>query len=227
MPINNRLPLLVLIISILSGCVPISPDLVYYREVSPFLQTFDSKRPIQWPILDGKAIKTEIIENTYQVAVLKERTAYHIALSDAQYFDHVRIDTDIVTVDPELLGYSGVLCKGNKVGSKWTEFYRILVGTNGSAEIDYYNNNQESPFTALGFIKHHRAINPGNQVNHLRIECVGSEINLWVNGQRVLSVEDTSIQGGMVGYSVVTDTEPDFLVRFDNYRFARLYPITK
>lgn len=225
--INYRFPLLILIMSIVSGCVPISPDLVYYREISPFLQTFDSKRPVQWPILDSKSIKTEIIDDTYQVTVLKESVAYHIALSDAEYFDHVRIDTDIVAINPELLGYSGVLCKGNKVGSKWTEFYRILINTNGSAEIDYYNNNQEPRFTVLGFIKHHRAINTGDQLNHLRAECVGSEINLWVNGQHVLSVEDTSIKGGMVGYSVVSDAEPDFQVRFDNYRFARLYPIIK
>lgn len=62
------------------------------------------------------------------------------------------------------------------------------------------------------------AIHPGNRVNHIRAECVGSNLMLIVNGSTLTRVQDTAIQDGYVGLVVGTFETPGVDILFDNFQ---------
>lgn len=56
-----------------------------------------------------------------------------------------------------------------------------------------------------------------DQVNHLMVECRGSEIKTFVNGQFLTSVTDSSLQKGSVGIYATTFEQADVQFYFDNF----------
>jgi hypothetical protein len=61
------------------------------------------------------------------------------------------------------------------------------------------------------------AVKQGDATNHLRGDCVGSTLTLYVNGQQVASVTDTSFTSGDIGLTVGTFDDPNAAVTFDNF----------
>ena len=60
-------------------------------------------------------------------------------------------------------------------------------------------------------------INTGNATNNLRVDCVGSQLTLYVNGTQLTSVEDSSFTSGDVGLLAGTFTEAGTDIHFDNF----------
>ncbi|MCD4739338.1 MAG: DUF1080 domain-containing protein, partial [Anaerolineae bacterium] len=59
------------------------------------------------------------------------------------------------------------------------------------------------------------AIKSGTALNHLEVECVGSQIKLWINGIQVAQVDDSMFVGNrLVGLSTSVWTDE---VYFDNF----------
>ena len=61
------------------------------------------------------------------------------------------------------------------------------------------------------------AVKQGSATNHLRGDCVGSTLTLYVNGQQVSTVNDTSFTSGDIGLTVGTFDDPNAAVTFDNF----------
>jgi hypothetical protein len=59
-------------------------------------------------------------------------------------------------------------------------------------------------------------IKKGNVTNHLRVDCINNTLALYINGEKVSSVQDAELGNGNIGF--VTRTEADSIadVRFDN-----------
>jgi len=60
------------------------------------------------------------------------------------------------------------------------------------------------------------AFKGGNATNHLRADCVGSNLTLYVNGQKVLEVQDSEFKTGQVGL-FVDEYGQTADVLFDNF----------
>lgn len=65
-------------------------------------------------------------------------------------------------------------------------------------------------------------INRGTNVNHLRADCSGSTLTLYVNGEQVAQVQDARLTHGDVGVLAGAFAEPGVDVIFDN--FVALHP---
>jgi len=65
------------------------------------------------------------------------------------------------------------------------------------------------------------AIKQGSTTNRLRIDCVGSNIALFVNGQQVATVSDASYTSGDVGFLAGTFEIPSTEIHFDNLLVSR------
>jgi hypothetical protein len=58
-------------------------------------------------------------------------------------------------------------------------------------------------------------IKEGNNTNHLKVVCQGSQTEMHVNGHYLTTVTDVSFTGGYMGMTVDT-SKPDTRVAFDN-----------
>ncbi len=99
-------------------------------------------------------------------------------------------------------------------------FYFLVVSSDGYQAIGKYQAGQFSYLSAEQ-MEQTSGINPGTAVNHIRADCVGSTLTLYVNGQQVSSVTDGSFPIGEVGLIVGTFDEPNVGVLFDNFVVTR------
>jgi hypothetical protein len=60
-------------------------------------------------------------------------------------------------------------------------------------------------------------INRGTNINHLRADCVGDALTLYVNGQQVAAVKDSTLTHGDVGLLAGAFSQPGVDVVFDNF----------
>ena len=64
-------------------------------------------------------------------------------------------------------------------------------------------------------------INKGNESNHLKLVCDGSQIEAYVNGHHLVTVEDTTFASGFIGMTAYSH-EPKTHVAFDNIKAQSL-----
>src|SRR6185295_6876674 len=70
-------------------------------------------------------------------------------------------------------------------------FYFLIIASDGYQVIGKYLAGQLQYVSATE-MQSTDAVKQGNATNHLRGDCVGSTLTLYVNGQQVASVTDTS-----------------------------------
>lgn len=62
------------------------------------------------------------------------------------------------------------------------------------------------------------AIHPGPATNHLRADCIGSQLSFYANGQKLMEAQDTQYQSGQIGMVVSTQLDAGGAdVSFDNF----------
>jgi hypothetical protein len=95
-------------------------------------------------------------------------------------------------------------------------FYFFLISSDGYYSIGksvgdtmiYIGQNEQVPSDA---------INLGLDTNHIRADCVGSELSLYVNSILVTSVTDNEFAVGDVGLMAGTYDTPGTDIHFDNF----------
>lgn len=95
-------------------------------------------------------------------------------------------------------------------------FYFLIISSDGYQVIGKYENG-EIVYLSSDEMQPTDAVKQGSATNHLRADCVGSTLTLYVNGQQVASVTDTSFTSGDIGLTVGTFDEPNASVTFDNF----------
>ena len=98
--------------------------------------------------------------------------------------------------------YAGLLCRSNQDG-----MYMAVIRADGTYSI--FRDTPQSPFALLAE-RSSDAIVSGDADNDLRLECVGSQINFYINDIQVESLTDTryGIRFGRVGLFTKAGKEP-------------------
>jgi hypothetical protein len=85
----------------------------------------------------------------------------------------------------------GVICRYQDANN----FYLFAISSDGYAGIAMYKNDTMYFLSGSQFDPS-SAINQGEATNHIRADCVGSTLTLYVNGTQVNSVTDTTFSSG-------------------------------
>ena len=106
----------------------------------------------------------------------------------------------------------GVVCRYQDEAN----FYFFEVSSDGYYGIGKYAEGQ---WQLLGMdqMQTTDAIHQGTQRNHLRVECVQDRLGLYVNGNKLVEIQDTSYPVGDVGLLAGTLTTEGTDVIFDNF----------
>ena len=133
-----------------------------------------------------------------------------IAASAGASYEDVVVEVDARFVSGKDAGVY-LVCRGSQVSGN---FYALRVGRDGNAEITDYLDGEEQ-LARLATLAE-GSILAG--ANHLRADCIGNELRLYLNGKLVLERE---IEGGAhgpgdVGLGAGGGAEGMSEVRFDN-----------
>jgi len=128
----------------------------------------------------------------------------------------VEVDATITGASTAETSYWGVVCRGDLEGN----YYGMGINNDGRAYITKITNGNFAELTSGS----NDAISNGSEPNHIRGECVGSNLTLFVNDQKILEADDADYDSGSVGLFVAkggTGRYSDTDVSFDNFAVSK------
>jgi hypothetical protein len=109
-----------------------------------------------------------------------------------KYFGDVRVEADVSKLNGPDENRAGLMCRyqnGNH--------YFFVISTDGFYGIGKFINGQSILIAQESMLPTALILTEG--VNHLRADCVGSALTLYVNFTEVVSVQDADLPAGDVG----------------------------
>jgi hypothetical protein len=162
-----------------------------------------------WPVGDFNSSHMRYTEKGYVIKNQTVKAAVWAVRNTA--YGNVRVEVDASRRSGPLDGYYGVVCHF----SNGNNYYMLAVGSDGWFGIGMQKGGK------LSFLKESRDSNAvvltGSAVNHIRADCYSGRLILWVNGVKLLEVEDSTFTGGAVGLAAGTRKVTNFEVLFDNF----------
>lgn len=95
-------------------------------------------------------------------------------------------------------------------------FYFFSISSDGFAGIGINKDGRRRILTGDTLLPT-SAIRPGEQPNHIRADCIGYQLALYVNGRLIGQAQAAEWSGGQVGLLVGTYDEPGVEIVFDNF----------
>ncbi len=105
----------------------------------------------------------------------------------------------------------GLICRFTK-----TDYYFFLISSDGFYGIGIFKDGKAM---LLGQTEMQGSANirTGMAINHLRADCTGEKLTLYINGFETASVQDSTLKSGDIGLLVGTFNQPGVDVIFDNF----------
>jgi hypothetical protein len=126
--------------------------------------------------------------------------------------------TDTITeVDATKVGGAddndlGLICRYQDESN----FYFFIISSDGFYGIAKVSDGDQV-LVGLENMEYSEAINQGNNTNHIRADCVGQTLTLFVNDQQLLQVTDAQFTNGDVGLIAGTFDVAGTDIHFDNF----------
>jgi hypothetical protein len=127
-------------------------------------------------------------------------------------FTDVQIEVDITKLGGPDDNDIGVICRYKNPDN----FYGFLISNDGYYGISERQNGEHQVIGMDG-MKHSSAIHTGTAQNHLRADCVGNTLTLYVNGVKLAEVQDSSLAIGDVGLLAGSFDQPGVDILFNNF----------
>jgi len=213
---NNYLPAILFLL--LSGLAcSLSSDLPNGGEVTTvsggvlFRDDF-SNETTGWPrVRSGEGI-TDYEDGAYRIYVNLDNQDFFGTPGLSLQRD-VRVEVDATKVGGSDDNDFGILCRYQDNNN----FYQLLISSDGYVGIVKYVGGSMQSIAAETLLEN-SAVNTENVQNHLRADCIGDTLTLYVNGQQASSAQDSSFMGsGEVGVFAGTYDNPGTDIRFDNF----------
>jgi len=146
--------------------------------------------------------------------------AYHMALAEPSLtvwsnpglnFIDVQIEVDATRAGGPDGGEYGLICRYQDVEN----FYVLKASNNGYASI---SKREAGEWVTLVDWQASSALLQGEEaVNHLRADCVGDRLALYVNDQLVVATQDSDLASGDVGLHLGTYEDPGTEMWYDDF----------
>jgi hypothetical protein len=127
-------------------------------------------------------------------------------------FSDVRIEVDAYKIGGDRNNRFGVICRAASA----TTFYTLVISSDGYYGIGMIDGS-EYRLIGMDALQPTDAINQGSALNHIRADCVGDLLTLYVNGVKLAEVRDATFPTGDVGLIAGSYDVPGVDIRFDNF----------
>ncbi len=131
-------------------------------------------------------------------------------------FSDVRVDVYAEKVKGDDDNDFGVICRYQDNEN----FYFFVISSDGYYGIGKVVNGEQSSI-GLDSMSPSPYIFKGSTTNHIRADCVGSQLSLYVNTYLLGEYEDTQFTSGDVGLLAGTFDKPGVEIYFDDFRVSQ------
>jgi hypothetical protein len=164
-----------------------------------------------WPISNETDYVNDYYQGGYRMLDNEVNTTSW-AYPDMDTFSDVSVEVDATKIGGPDENNMGVICRFQNND----EFYYGLVTSDG-----YYAivKSTTEDFIVIGreYIEYSDLINQGEATNHIRLDCIGDVLTLYVNGQLIDRQTDTDYTSGQAGLIIATYDTPGTDILFDNF----------
>lgn len=162
-----------------------------------------------WDRSSDETSVTDYLDDTYQIKISE---ANWFAWSNpGKTLGDVRIEVDAWKADgPD--GDAAVICRYVDEGN----FYILSITTDGYYGIVKYKDGEDTLLGSDSLQYSSQIKTEAGAVNHLRADCVGDHLTLYVNGELLAEVTDADFSSGDIGLISGTYDEGGTDMRFDN-----------
>jgi hypothetical protein len=126
-------------------------------------------------------------------------------------FTDVRLEVDVGKLGGPDENRIGLICRYS--GS---DYYFFIVSSDGYYGIGLYSSGR-AVLIGQSEMQSSSDIKTGLAVNHLRADCVGDVLTLFVNGFQIASAQDQTLKSGDLGLLAGTFSQPGVDIIFDNF----------
>jgi hypothetical protein len=204
------IPLALLVLAALACQAPIIKKLLPSGSGKVLFQDDFSAPASGWNRVTTTKGQTDYADGVYRIFVNEPNL--DIWSMPGRTFTDVHIEVDALKVGGERDNRFGIICRAISVDS----FYTFIVSSDG-----YYGvgkiKGQDYHLIGMDALQPSKAIRLGTALNHLRADCVGDRLSLYVNGEKLVEVKDTEFASGDVGLIAGTYQSAGTDIRFDNF----------
>jgi hypothetical protein len=150
------------------------------------------------------------------VFIINSQNTDYISTVNSTY-TNVRVEAIADNLNGLINNGFGLVCRYQDDSN----YYAFLVSSDG-----YYGILRVlyGGYTVLngGELQYSESIYQGKSANHIRADCIGNQLTLYVNNVMLAQVQDDVFSEGRIGLTASSFEEPGVAILFDN--FLAVYP---
>lgn len=209
---------LMIILLVNAGCTPRSSAQGQPDQLPPGGRLFGddfSDPPGSWGIWNRDGASVAYYADGLRILVNEPQ--YDFWSVAGQNFEDAQIEVDATRIGGPENNDFGIICRYQDKGN----FYMLVASSDGYYGIAKMRNGEHSMIGGQQLQYTGSLIASGQAINHLRADCVGSKLRLYVNGQMLMETEDDAFRNGDVGVIAGAYHLPGVDILFDNFEVKK------
>jgi hypothetical protein len=163
-----------------------------------------------WDRVTNENGTTDYADGAYRIFV--NATGSDVWANPGLDFKDVRVEVDAAKAGGDNDNDFGVICRYQGPGN----YYFFIISSDGYYGIGKVSDGQQK-LIGMESLPPSEVIRQGEATNHLRADCIGSKLSLYVNDQFLAQSEDSEFASGDVGLLAGTLGTPGTDIHFDNF----------
>lgn len=163
-----------------------------------------------WDRIQADEGITDYADGRYRIFVNQPQHDYWA--NPGRSFEDVRVEVDATKAGGPDDNDFGLICRYQDTEN----FYAFLISSDGYFGVMKVAQGSSEMLGTDG-LQSTDAIRQGATTNHIRGDCVGSQLTLYVNGEKVYSATDSAFSSGDVGLLAGTYDISGTDIHFDNF----------
>jgi hypothetical protein len=193
----------------LSGCgslLPSAPGAVLFQDDF-------TRSSTGWDTFDEPEYRADYVDGALHLRV---NAPDQLAWSTPDFnLGDVRLEVDTTALSGPVDNAFGLVCRFQDPNN----FYFLLISSDGYSGIGVVRDGQRSLLTGAAMLPDDHILQ-GLASNHLRADCAGSRLSLYINGALADEAAAADWGTGDVGVIVGTYDTPGAEIQFDNFTVA-------
>jgi hypothetical protein len=167
-----------------------------------------------WDRYKDEAYSANYVNGAYQINITTPNTQAW-ARPNLEFND-VRVEVMATKTDGPDDNMFGVICRYQDAQN----FYFFVLSSDGYSGIGVYRNGKERLISADA-MHPSPLIQSGDSPNHIRAECIGTQLTLFINGSLATQVSVSNAQPGDVGLIAGAYETAGVEIRFDQFSVTK------
>jgi hypothetical protein len=163
-----------------------------------------------WPQVSGTDGSLAYAQGAYRITI--HLPNYELWAFSGHAYRDVHVDVDAVRLAGPLENLIGLTCRSRDANN----YYFFIISSDGYYGIGKVRDGAAS-LLGQEMMAYSPAILQGDELNHLRFNCIGQALTGSVNDQAIASTQDSDFSSGDAGLLAGAFSEAGVDVFFDNF----------